>query len=115
MGVFLSLKGQFIANNSYVYIDDIGEYDDALLCHTNKTDCCYLLPYRAGEWYFPNGASVVNLGRSYGEFYRDRGPQVVRLNRRKGTFATARGIFRCEVPDANYNMQTIYINIGSGM
>ena len=110
-GVFLSLKGQSIANNSYVDVDDIGEGDDALLCHTTKIDCCYEHPNRAGEWFFPNGTSVVNLGSSYGEFYRNRGPQVVRLNHRKGTFA--RGLFRCEIPDANYNMQTIYINIGT--
>jgi hypothetical protein len=110
-GVFLSLKGEIIANNSYVGIDDIGEDDDALLCHTNKTDCCHESYNRAGEWYFPNGMIVKIEGRSADEFYRDRRAQVVRLNRRQGTF-TVRGLFRCEVPDANNKWQTIYVNIG---
>ena len=38
--VGLSLKGAPIANNSYVDVDDIDEGDYALLCHTNKTNCC---------------------------------------------------------------------------
>ena len=110
--MFLSLKGQFIANDSYVDVDDIGSGGDALLCHTNKTDCCGELPNRAGEWYPGYSEDTVGTQRTSNyEFYRDRGPQVVRLNHRKG-FSPARGRFRCEVPDANYNMQTRYINIG---
>ena len=113
--MFLSLKGQIITNNSYVYVDDIGRGDDALLCHTNKTDCCIYPPNRAGEWYYPNGTQVGILGYYYfDEFYRNRGIQVVRLNRghyRQGIF-TAKGLFRCEVPDSDNNWQFIFINIG---
>ena len=41
-------------------VDDIGENDTALLCHTNKTDCCRgpLDHNKAGEWYYPNGTEV---------------------------------------------------------
>ena len=110
--MFLSLNRHPIANNSYVDVNDIGEYDDALLCHTDKPDCCY--PYyglRVGEWYYPNGSRVRIQGGYQDEFYRNRGAQIVRLNRRQGTF-TARGLFRCEVPDINNNIQTVYVNIG---
>jgi hypothetical protein len=109
--VFLSLKGEFIANNSYVDVNDIGEGDDALLCQTNKPDCCHEIGNRAGEWYFPNG-SRVRLWVYGDDFYRDRGAGVVRLNRRQVLKFTAGGHFRCEVPDANMNMQTIYAIIG---
>ena len=93
-------------------VDDIGVEEAALLCHTNKTNCCGL-PNRAGEWYFPNGTRVGIKGVSQDEFYRNRGPQVVRLNRRQGTLNfTDRGLFRCEVPDSRNVNQTVYVNIG---
>lgn len=109
--MFLSLKGQYIASNSYVDVDDIGEGDNALLCHTNKTACCGEVPNRAGEWYFPDGTQVRVEGASPDGFYRDRGAQVVRLNRRYGLFI-AEGVFWCEIPDANNNWQAVFINIG---
>ena len=112
MGVSLSLRGVSIANNSYVDIDYIGEHHDALLCHTNKTDCCVYKYARAGEWYFPNGTKVNILGYNPPEnyFYRNRGQSVVRLNGRGSP--SQRGRFRCEVPDANNNKQNVFINIG---
>ena len=106
----MSLRGQSIANNSYVDVDDIGEDENALLCHTNKIDCCRY-PNRAGEWYFPNGTRVGIVGGSSDDFYRDRGTQIVRLNHRIGSF-TARGLFRCEVLDASGTNRRIYVNIG---
>ena len=112
-GVYLSLSGTAIAYNSYVAVDDIGEGDAALLCHTDKTPCCGP-PNRAGEWYYPGGYYVGIQGGSSDEFYRNRGTQVVRLNRRQGTF-TERGLFRCEVPDARNIVRFIYVNIGMSL
>ena len=113
-GVQLSLRGVAIANNSYVDVDDIGEGDNAgLLCHTNKTNCCGQRPNRAGEWYFPNEdmkVEILALSPANNFFYRNRGQRVVRLNRRGSP--SERGLFRCEVPNANNVNQTIYVNIG---
>ena len=111
VGVSLILNGTEIANNSYVDVDDIGANENALLCHTDKHDCCREHPNRAGEWYFPNGTVVGTGGASQDEFYRDRATQVVRLNRRQGT-STERGLFLCQVPDSNHILQIVYINIG---
>ena len=94
-------------------VDDIGEGNDAaLLCHTDKTDCCNA-HNRAGEWYYPNGTTVGirYTGEANLEFYRDRGTRVVRLNHRQG-ISTERGCFRCEIPDSRDILQNIYINIG---
>jgi hypothetical protein len=110
-GVRLSLKGTTIANHSYVDVGDIGANETGLLCHTNKTDCCGVLPNRAGEWYFSSGTRVENMAVSQVEFYRNRGMQVVRLNHRERT-SKQRGRYRCEIPDANSNMQSIYAYIG---
>ena len=113
-GVSLTLNGVPVANNSYVDIEDIGESDDALLCSTDKTDCC--TPddgTRAGEWYFPDETKVSIRGANPPEnlFYRNRGQSVVRLNRHGNP--SERGLFRCQVPDASNTMQSIYINIGN--
>ena len=95
-------------------VDDIGEDDDALLCHTNKTNCCTnkMNQTRDGNWYYPNGTQVGIKNISPVEFYRDRGTQVVRLHHQVGRFVL-RGRFRCEVPNVNGDMQSIYVYIGT--
>ena len=109
-GVSLTLKGASIANNSYVDADDIGEGDDdALLCRTDRSSCC--ASPRAGEWYFPDGNKVNIEGSNPPEnlFFRNRDKSVVRLNRRGNP--SERGLFRCQVPDAANNIQSVYIYI----
>lgn len=113
-GVRLSLNGELIANHSYVDVDNIGEDDNALLCHTNNSECCssyYPGQIRAGEWYYPDGTYVGIEAFYENEFYRNRGSQVVRLNHRQGDF-TQRGLFRCELPDSTWIQRTVYVNIG---
>ena len=92
-------------------VEDIGEGDNALLCHTNKPDCCSARPNRAGEWYYPNGIDVKTMMPSKDEFYRNRGKKFIRLNHREGTF-TRRGLFQCEIPDADNKTQSVYVYIG---
>ena len=107
-GVSLSLKGAAIAHDGYVDVDDIGdENENALLCHTNKTDCCRDNNAAISNWFFPNGTRVGS--RDY-NFLRNRGPSVVRLLR-VGT-PIGRGRFYCVVPNANDLVQTIFVNIG---
>ena len=92
-------------------IDAIGEDDAALLCHTDKHDCC-VESNKAGEWFFPSGTQV-RVKNSSQEFYRNRGMQVVRLNHRQGSFTDLeRGLFRCEIPDSSNMTQTVYVHIG---
>ena len=97
-------------------VDDIGEGDDALLCSTNKTDCCTnkMGQKRAGKWYFPctQDMEVGTLGdpARNNAFYRDRGSNVVRLNRRGSP--SERGCFRCELLDANNVTQMVFVTVG---
>ena len=112
-GVYLSLKGVYLANNSYVDVDDIGEDENALICYTNKTSCCHR-PYWVGEWLFPNGSNVQIVGWNQnsgasGFFYRNRGDRVVRLNRYGNPLET--GHFYCQLPDANDVIQILHVNI----
>ena len=96
-------------NNSVVSILAISEGDNALLCKTNKQDCCGTPQNRFGEFYYPNGVKVPI--RIAGEgFYRDRGDQLIRLNRRQDTNSPT-GRYYCVIPDASGVDQKIYINI----
>ena len=104
-------------------VDDIGEGDDALLCHTNKMDCCRYnmveMTIRAGEWYFPNGTTVKNkndnimVAKLVSYFYRNRELQVVRLNRIHSP--QEYGKFYCKVPNNMEIEQTVHANIGTSI
>ena len=107
-------------------INDIGEGEpgisDAvgLLCHTNKLDCCAVSHVNDGEalghWFFPN-QTIVNNRRNYTDsgsmdfFYRNRFQSVVRLLR--VGHPIVRGLFRCEIPNANDVFESLYVNIGN--
>ena len=117
-GVRLLLRGEQYLNNSGVMISSIGEGNDALMCVTDKPDCCRS-PYtsqhhdfeRFGEWYLPNGSSVRTSGHGH-DFYRDRGFQTVRLNHRNNAMYPT-GIFHCELPDITGTNRTLYVELYS--
>ena len=108
-GVRLLLREEQYLNNSGVMISSIGEGDDALMCVTDKPDCCRFPHF--GEWYFPNGSSVRTFGHGH-DFYRNRGPQTVRLNRRNNAMYPT-GIYHCELPDRNGINRTLYVELYS--
>ena len=101
--VGLLLRGQLYPNNGIVTLDEIGEGSAALLCLTNKTDCCSSAEASfgaIGEWLFPSGSTVQSFSnRGSDGFYRGRGPSVVRLNRLTSEQTT--GLFRCKVDDVS--------------
>ena len=107
--MYFELKGKVYNNNSFVSINEIGEDDEALLCKTDKVECCGTVPNRFGEFYYPDG-SRVPIKRRNDRFYRNRDEQQIRLNRRAGSVSPT-GLYRCELPDSNNVMQKVFINI----
>ena len=108
-GLRFSVDGRTYPNNSVTSLWNVGENDKALSCITDYAQCCSAFPYRQGEFYYPNGERVRILGTGDG-MYRNRGNQEIRLNRKKDvTFPFGR--FRCELPNANGIIQSIYINL----
>ena len=112
------LRGKSYHNNSFVFLEDIGDSDDALLCITNQTACCRR-PHTGeeesamGNWFFPNGTRVSSytVNETSGlqlNVYTTRGEMVVRMHRRRDG---EDGIYRCEIPDAMNVTQTIYIGV----
>ena len=105
------LNGAVIPNNGFVLLDNIGESSNSLCCLTDNRMCCAHSQSPnmdiLGDWYYPNGTGVANVGVMWG-FYRNRGQSVVRLNRRRGGVT---GIYRCEIPDVTGLNQTMFIGV----
>ena len=108
-GIVLTLNNVQYTNNSVVTITDIGTDSAALVCNTTRLGCC--LSTDGSHWYFPDGSAVQRIGTTY---YRTRTNSIidggsVHLNRNPG--ATTTGVFRCDIPDASGNLQSIYVGI----
>ena len=98
-------------------------HDQGLLCESDLVNCC-LTPQPRGDWYFPDGSTVLLDGggsllranRGQNEFNASIERQFygsVRLFRRYSR-PPGRGRFYCELPtaaDPSVN-QRVYVNIG---
>lgn len=109
LDVYFELNGQVYYNNSAISIEDVGEGRNALLCKTDKEDCCRVQPNRYGEFYYPNGTQVPIRTQQHG-FYRQRGEQQILLNRRDGIVSPT-GKYRCKIPEASGAFVNIYITL----
>ena len=87
-GVYLSLRGTIIANNSHVDIDNIGTTSndtDALLCHTDGVD---------GDWYH-NNTNITSSVNNMSAFISNKNQTVVKLFRKTSDTTTIGGQFYC--------------------
>ena len=111
IGVYLTLKRIVYANNSIIQKTNIGETEpyssqnEGLQCVTDRKPCCGT---QIGEWYFPNGTTVLRQ-HSGASFYRNEGDDgAVNLNR---IGSDASGLFCCEIPDATDTLQRMCATI----
>lgn len=102
-GLTFFLQGNFYGNNSVVSITEVGKNENALLCLTDKINCCGyydLIPIlRSGEWFYPNGSTVGIFAHGM-DFYRSRKTLQIRLNRRNSATHPT-GLYCCEVASAD--------------
>ena len=92
-----------------------------LMCITDRVDCCETPAL--GNWYYPNGSIVGYNQQSSHVFQSNRGQHEtingnqaiiygsVRIWHRYTPPATERGLFHCELPDANGINHRLYVNI----
>lgn len=90
--------------------------EDALICATSLSPCCFGFSNRYGHWYYPNGTEVSNSNGN-NNFFRNRGngsdDGTVRLHRRNNALAPT-GKFYCVIPDSSYNNTvTLYVTCKS--
>ena len=114
LGTGLLFHGQVYGNNSILSVSDIGERRKALICITNKINCCrredkHDIEPGEGEWYFPDGSKVL-VKDGGADFYRDRHASTIRLNRRNDATMPS-GLFRCEVNDSYNVTKNLYVGI----
>lgn len=110
VGPGLYFKNKLVPNNSSIPISDIGEGEDALICETDKTECCRTAPNRRGQFYYPNGVQVPISLREQA-LYRNRGNQLIRLNRRRDDADIPTGMYCCEIPDASDMRRRLCVNL----
>ena len=103
-------------NNSVVTITDIGAGSAALLCITTSKPCCFSGPPPGTHWYFPNGTRVDRFNTL--PYYRNRTDTGLPSNASRGIVllhrnpeGTTIGVFRCEIPDASGDLQSLYVGI----
>ena len=128
-GVWVSILGANVTNNSYVALDDLIATNETtgLHCNTNKMGCCRGsdASMRCGNWYFPNNSRVLfiaqisDVGAAFVRNRDDRG--IVRMfcsirgsscsMQSVSTASLLRGRYRCEVPNASNINITSYVNI----
>ena len=105
--LYFQLSGNVYLNNSAVSLQEVGEGENALICKTDKQDCCGTPPNRFGEFYYPSG-DMVPIRNRLDKFYRQRGDGEIYLNRRVDTTSPT-GTYSCVIPDAARIIQTLYI------
>ena len=108
-GTYLVHNSMALANNSAVFISDVGStVNNRLQCTTDRMPCCS--SNLVGEWFFPgDGGMVPALGSGPNmatTFYRSRGDDgTVNLNRVSDDVMMPTGQYCCVVPDATGVMQ----------
>ncbi len=105
----------YVANNSQVAIDTIGEADDqALICRTDNAQCCHGSDGLAtGEWRFPSGDVVprrANVSTSV-TFFSSRDTGALRLHHRD-TAQTPTGSYCCVISDNTEASTTFCVQLG---
>ena len=93
-----------LTNNSYIYYDIISDGDNALRCVTGVSDCCF-----DGDWRDETG-TVVHQGPDDSScLYVTRGYQEISLNRNSDCIPDTSGLWRCDIPNPNPNLNTTVI------
>ena len=106
-------RGDVLVNNSFILRGapvHIGEgHNDSLHCVTDNSDCC---SNGEGNWYDETGGEVQYRSDGDSTLYVTREDGVVYLNRKTGGRS---GMWRCDIPDSNGVLQSIYIYLGTPM
>ena len=105
------LGDRVLTNNSYINRGGIGEgVNNSLKCVTDYSDCCAGAGSDVGNWFDRNGSEVHQGADGATDLYVTREEGVIYLNRITGG---AIGMWRCDIPDSDGMIQSIYIYLGT--
>ena len=109
----LELEGYHtLPNNTFIWYRDIGVGEAALNCTTNNNiSCC--IDSNIGGWRDGRGDLFQQEKDGASCLYVSRGYGVIKLNRKSSSCKPQTpGMWRCDIPDANGEMQSLYGYIG---
>ena len=107
-GVYLSLNGEALRNNS-VLINDEGGFTSSFVfpvCHTDNPECCDEI--NSGRWYGPDGNA--NTLHQFTVNTSDEG--TVMLVIRNSEYVSRNGQYCCTVADIEKIYQTVCFTSG---
>ena len=105
---WLQWKGRMIANNSYISSTNITDGECALKCLTNYSNI-------SQQWTWTDEKGVAFQQEDDGKtcLYATKGPGVISLNHRRNCTTPKLGLWRCNVPTLDGEIQNHFIFIGS--
>ena len=108
---YLEHQGRILANNSFIYYRDISVDNGALKCVTNNVNCCN--DSDIGIWSDECGTEVTDVTSC---LYVTREYKNISLNRNRSISScelNSVGMWRCDIPDSDDEMKSLYIYISS--
>ena len=106
VGLFRAPGGQFLPNNSIVAVSDIRVDLGGIFCLTDQVDCCESTT--EARWLSPDGTAADSIP----SVSVSRGPSFLSLNR-EADAEIGDGLFHCEVPNAEGEIEELYIGLFS--
>ena len=100
------LNGKILADNTELYVNQLGEHNQALLCVTDNENCCAKSIFRNSKAEFnrPNGKHITRY-RVF-SLYVTRGYRVIRLNYHRGVQISRSGQYCCFISNAQDVMKS---------
>ena len=100
-----------MANNSYIYYANISNEYGALKCVTQNEMCCN--DSGVANWRDEKGEIVQHGADEDTCMYVTRGQGEISLNHKSGCIPDTSGLWRCDIPDFNGVMHSLYIYISN--
>ena len=107
------LNGELKLNNSVIAWSEIGEGSGSLFCLTDNMNCCEATLDSESQWVNPENDTIANNllpSLSSDGIYQEHRKSSILLQR-QDIIPSLKGIFRCDVVDANNQMQQLYVGI----
>ena len=99
-----------LRNNSYIHYADISTgINRTLDCTTPNINCCD--NPENGDWRNATGGIISNEPDMDSCMYITRNAKNISLNRQNHCVPQSSGLWRCDIPDRNGEIQSLYIYI----
>ena len=116
-GVYLSLGGSIVPQDSTIFINDIGiSSPNQLVCVSDRKLCCQNQPQYGGWYLYPNRSQVAHISErpTPTAFHCDRNNRGEISLYRTATYTNVKspvGQFCCETKDSDNTTRTLCVTV----